>query len=333
MLDFGLLPKVCEQDGEVGREHEVYFLQSAIQKSILNTNELGTDGTNGMTSPQSSLQKASMSVDESEDVFMTSQAPSKGQSRSQPFDNLPDLQVISNRTLRSASKRQEKTAKIEKSKIIVHGAQVRSIEEQLVNVEGHLQSCQSELKNTKDKLNASKKALEETKAVLAGKKKDLATSRREHQKSKGLRRSLKKANKDLEQDLKASREELSQCRDDLFSLQKVAQIPDTIITERFDYICQHIMNWIDTRMANFGKANPDVELDNMFVVGEDKEATRFMQLHPRAGEHLARWLVHRFLQDNIFPKKAYFWGLPAEAAHMLWKAEVQMAELDPPRGV
>ena len=308
MLYFDLLPRVREGDGESGGEIDVHSLQLSLQEAI---------------KPES----------ESEDVTMTDQAPVGGQSQGQLSADTPDLEVTSVRTLRSASKWQEQHVKNRIPKIKDHEVRAGSVEDILASAGLPLQIYQNKLEDAQNKLATSKEDFKKTKAQLIGKKRDLAACRRKLKESKNIGSRMKNANSELRDDLTAFQEELSKCKDDLFNLQKVTQIPDSTITKRFESIGQQIVHWIDAEAAAFEKAHPEAEPDHFFSVGEDKYAMNILRLHPGAGEHLARYLIHRFLQKNVFGNKVYFFGLSGETAELLRKAELKMAELDPPRGI
>ena len=325
MLDFDYLPTVQEEDVDVEREYEVQIPQLSCQEAVMAANESQT-GEDELHSLQPLPEKAVTREDESDDIVMTHEAPVEKQNGSQSSDD-QEVQLTEVRILRSASKRQAKTVKtLEKSK-------ADSVEENLVDAILHLQSCQSELKDTKDKLATSKKDLKKTKGQLTGMRKKLATCRRELQETKGVIRQMKGTNRDLLHTLEASREELSNCMDDLFSLQGVAQVPDSTITERFESLDQQIIYWIDAEVAKFEKVHPEAESDYVFSRSEFGPVKGFLRLHPDAGEHLARYLIHCRLQEQVFGGHVYLFGLPEETAGLLWEAERKLAELDPPRGM
>lgn len=271
-------------------------------------------GEDELHSLQPLPQKAVNREDESDDIIMTDEAPVEKQNGSQASDDR-EPQLIEVRILRSASKKAD------------------SVEENLVNDCLRLQSCQSELKDTKDKLATSKKDLKKTKGQLTGMRKELATCRRKLQETKGVIRQMKGTNSDLQHTLEASREELSTCMDDLFSLQGVAQVPDSTITERFESLDQQIIYWIDAEVARFEKVHPEAEPDYVFSRSECGSVKGFLRLHPDAGEHLARYLIHCLLQEHVFGGHVYLFGLPEETARLLREAERKLAELDPPRGM
>ena len=312
MPDLNDLPPVQEEDVEIGRGDEVREMQSSSQEVAMAACGSETRGEEEVHSEQSSSQEAVVPEDKSEDIIMIDQPSIDKHNRGESSDTTGEVQLTSPRITRSASKRQRKTVE---------------------DVAVVLPSFKSGLQDTKNELAASKNDLKEAKAQLSGKKKDLAACRRDLQESKSLSRYLKKTNDDLQKTLKAYQEELSKCKDDLFSLQGVAQTPDSVITQRFESISQQIVNWIDTEIANYARANPGIDPDHVFSGSEQKRVTDFLQRHPGTGEHVARYVIHRLLQYHVFGNTRYFVGLPQETARLLQEAESGFAKLDPPRGM
>lgn len=350
MLYFDLLPMVRRPDMGVGGECEVYLLQPSLQeasmpaseldtggeyeahsqqssshKASMPVNELETGGDHEVKLHQSSIQKDSMPANESEDAVMTDQAPIGEQDQAQTSGGTSELQVVIFRSLRSADRLQQKTVKDGKPSIKGHGM---TADDSVVR----LQDCQNELKDNTAKLAASKKDLKKIKGQLHSKKKDLTACKRKLKASKGSGRDLKAKIKSLQDSLTVAQENLTKCKDDLFSLQTMTRIPDSLILDSFESLSQQIVQWIDAEVATFEKAHPEAKPDHVFSLGEDKFATAFLRDHPSAGEHLARFLIHRFSLVNVFWKTVSFFGLPEETAQLLWNAELRMAELDPPRG-
>ena len=318
---------VHEQDVKVERgECKVRSLRSSLKKATMPGKELGTGGEREGQLQQISSQKAGMPVNEPEDVITKGQAPIEEQSQGQTSSDTTERPLVIVETTRSANERQKKTAKKGNSRIKDHEASANKLEENLVNVKARLQSSQGNLKDTRNKLSASRKDVRKTKAQLTAKKRDLAACRRELQESKRFCRDMKEANKDLENHLAASQVELSECKDDLFSLQTVTQIPDSFISKHFESLSQKIVSWIDSEVAAFQKEHSKAEWDHMFLVGANEYAATFLRLHPGAGEHLARYMIHRFLQDNVFGKEVYFFGLSEENAQLLRTVEQNWAE-------
>lgn len=318
-------------ESETEGKCEVQSQRPSSQKASMTTIKLKNEGEFDVQSEQSSSQKANMPGNESEDAMVTEQAPVEEQSQGQA-DKTPELSLVEVRVTRSASKGQE-TTKMGKLGVKNHAATTDRPKRNIMDAEGRLQNCESELKDSKKKLAGSKKDLKRTKSRLRSLRKDLAACRKSLKASKNVGHSLKANIRVLQRSLMTSKEELIECQDDLFGLQTVTQIPDSAVSRHFESLSQRIVEWIDAEVANFERAHPEAKPDQILSVGGHKYATTFLRLHSGAGEHLARFLIHRFLQDNVFGKQVYFFGLPEEIAQWLRKAEARMAELDPPRGL
>ena len=316
-----------EEDMDHGQGTEVGVDHSSSQKVAMTACGSETRGVEEVLSLQSSTQEAGIHEDDSEYIIMTDRPLIITRNRGQPSDATGELQLTLSRVTRSASKRQEKTVEP------LEGSRADSVEKKLADAELRLQSYRTELEDIRIKLATSKKELKDKKSQLWSKKKDLAGCKREHQKSKGVIRDMKTTNSELQKSLQASEKQLSQCKDDLFSLQGVAQIPDSTISKRFESICQQIVHWIDTEVARFEKAYPEAEPDLLFSGSKHKPSTDFLQQHPGAGENLVRYHIHRLLGLHVFEKSVYFFGLPEETARLLGEAELKLAEFDPPRGI
>ena len=345
---------------ENGGEYDVQTKHSSAQEAIMPAK--GQEVVGEYEEKSSSGQKASRPANELEDITMTNPIPIGERTQGQSSGDTDELQSVSPMLLGSADERQGKGIKQGKASIKDYEATTNRLEKTQTNVQVRLQSFQSQPKDTKKQLAVSKTRAglkntnaqpqsqpkdtkkkvavsktragsKITKAQPQSQKKELAACRRNLKASKKNGRDLTAKIKDLQKCLADSREEFCRCKDDLFSLQTVTQISDSIISGLFESLSQHIVQWIDMEVAAFEKANAEDDLDRIWSIGGDKVAATFLRLHPHAGEHLARYLIHRFLQNNIFGKKIYFFGLPDETAQLLRKAELNMAELDPPKGM
>ena len=316
-----------EEDVKSGRRCEVHTERSSPQKAAMAASGPEIGEGNKVHRKKPSTQKAVVLVNESEDIVMTDRAPTDRQSQGQIPEDTDEVQLTEVRITRSASKWQGRAVETEKK------PEANSVAEKFENAKVYLQSCQSAFEDTQEKLAVCEQDLKDKQAQLCRKKKDLATCRRQLKEYKAVIRDMKKANKDLEETLEASHEELSKCKDDLFSLQGVAQTPDSTISKRFETISQQIIHWIEMAVATFEKTNPDAEPDAMFSAGEYGITKEFMRLHPGAGEYLVRYFIHCFLARFVFGATVNFFGLPEETAQLLQEAELKFAELDPPRGI
>ena len=163
-------------------------------------------------------------------------------------------------------------------------------------------------------------------------KQELAGVRRELKASQGQLQETYEELRKTRRKLAASQEELTICKDEMFGSQPTTQIPDSRVAKEFENLCQQIVNWVEAEVVVFEKAHPEEGQEHVFSMGEDKEAAQFMAQHPTGGEHLAVYMIHRWLQDNLFGRKLSCIGLPAETIQLLESVEQSMAHLDPPRG-
>ena len=136
----------------------------------------------------------------------------------------------------------------------------------------------------------------------------------------------------LREKVAASQRELSACKDDLFRLQPIAQIPDSDIFKDFDFICQQIVNWIDVELLSFEQANPHLSQEDFFSVGGDMKIARRLQKDTELGEYLSRYMIHRYLEAKLLGQNCSLLGLTKGAYEFLQSTERSMAKLDPPRG-
>ena len=305
--------------------------------------------------PLPSYQEINKPKTDSEDVVMIDQAPTQVRAQGRHSDDTAEIQLISEeefnipqgtppdshlvRYLRSETKRQEKEIETQRTTINRLKNDEEDLEEDLADVDLHLQSCESELEDALKKLAACEQALQKTRVELAQQRatgilsaQNLVASRGKIGDLEDIVCTLEANNGDLHDKLVASQKQLSQCKDDLFSLQPAVQTPDSTISREFESIGQQIVHWIDAEAVAFEKAHPEEEADHIFSAGQDRHASQFLRQTPGAGEHLARYLIHRFLRDNLFGAKMCILGLKDETTHMLYEAESTMARLDPPRG-
>ena len=129
----------------------------------------------------------------------------------------------------------------------------------------------------------------------------------------------------------ALQKELSACKDDVFRLQPAPPLTDSEIVRKFESINQQIVNWIAAEVFAFEKAYPN-GAEQIFSVENDREAMVFLNARPAAGEHLAKFMIHRFLQVHIFSDDIYLFALPEGVQTLVQMIEGSMAKLKPRRG-
>ncbi len=306
-----------EQHAEAGGEYDVLSLQPSAQKEDVPTNK-------------------------SEDAVMSGQAPIEVQSQDEPVDDMVNLEFITKdvfergrklaKRLRAASRRLRKTVQKQKTKIESLNTKTDVLRDQLGDADRDQENCGQELKDTQAQLATTKQALQASKAHWTRQNETVKRLRTDLKESKDVVRNVKGISRDLKDKLAASQEELSRCKDDLFSLQPMAQVADSSIVRELEIVSQEAVHWIEAEVAAFGKAHPGTEPEHIFSSGRTQDATMILQHHPTAGEQMARYLIHRFFQANLFGKRFYLLGLKEETAQLLQKAELSMRKFDPPIG-
>ena len=151
-------------------------------------------------------------------------------------------------------------------------------------------------------------------------------------KAMGSKTAAEQEAEQLRSELNATWSQLQVCKDDLFRLQPLAQIPDTEIIKEFESICQDVVSWIDVEISAFEKSHPSAKSGQIFSGGQSFEATNLLERFSTFGEYLVRSVVHRCLRNTMFSRSVYLLGLPNEIKRYLQAAEERMANLEPPRG-
>ena len=296
---------------------------------------------------------------EARDIITTKVADAQERTQRAPSIVSTDLQVISKAEFidpkedvipksRKENKRESKRIKEQQSSIASLTAQANPARDGLTAAHVELQVCRGiqipvcslqaatvPLRQSPRQLSTSKNRtsyVQDDLQKVGQLKRELASVRRVLKASKDDLSRAENTNKELQEELAASQVNLTTCKDELFRLQPIAQIPDSRVVKDFENLCQQVVNWIETQVAIFEKAHPENRQEYIFSPGEDNKAAQFMAQHPRGGEHLAVHMIHRWLQDNLFGRKLSCVGLPAEAIQLLERAEQSMARLDPPRG-
>ena len=222
----------------------------------------------------------------------------------------------------------------------------------LVDIQAELNACKEEQKRLqKDQLSyqseivAYERELREAREIAAhfhDIRKDLQTEQKAHEATQRKLQGYKTKQphtqvndtelQDLGERLAASQRELSACKDDLFRLQPIPQIPDSDISRNFDSICQQIINWIDGELLGYEHANPHLNQKDFFLVGGNIRIARHLQKNTELGEYLTRNMIHCYLEGKLLGPNCPPLGLTRGDQELLQRAERSMAKLDPPRG-
>ena len=198
----------------------------------------------------------------------------------------------------------------------------------LNTAEWDLHNCQKELRKVQRmKENAQRKSTEQLQEL----RQKLKDSKRELKASQIATTQYTQSLQGVQAHVITLQSELTACKDDLFRLQPAPPPPDSEIVRGFGIINQAIVNWIGAKLFAFEKAYPN-GTNQTFSVENDREATIFLKAHPAAGEHLAKFMIHRFLQVHVFSDDIYLFNLVEKTQVLLRRIEESMAGLKPPRG-
>ncbi|KAL8847995.1 MAG: hypothetical protein Q9221_006957 [Calogaya cf. arnoldii] len=154
---------------------------------------------------------------------------------------------------------------------------------------------------------------------------------------------LKALKTQLEQDLGVTRQkkssvehELQACKDDLFKLQPIAQIPDSDIAQSYDDLNEHISSWMEGVIARFESKHRERHhgpLPNLFHHGDVTAAADFLADFPMfGGEYLVRCYLQMLLQRMVFADSILLHGLDEPQTALFRSIENSMATSKPPRG-
>ncbi|KAL9000688.1 MAG: hypothetical protein Q9169_000724 [Polycauliona sp. 2 TL-2023] len=139
---------------------------------------------------------------------------------------------------------------------------------------------------------------------------------------------MRQLNKNLQQDLQA-------CRDDLFTLQPVAQAPDSDIAQSYDDLNEHISSWMEGVIARCEaryRERHDGRLPKLFRHGGVPAVAEFLDGYPTfGGEFLVRCFMQNLLQRMIFGGHILLLGLDTTATALLRSIEQSMVASKPPR--
>lgn len=258
-----------------------------------------------------------------------------------------------NRRLQQSEKRYKATIRDHELELSQANENNQNARMELADMQQEIQTLKKQLDNQKkveEKLQRAEAALTETRTSRK-EWMNLATSLRKD--LKGRENQLKATQRDLQalqsshtrqqnngstlqelrQKLATSQKELSTCKDDLFRLQPVAEVPDSNISKAFEGVCQQIVSWIDVELDAFEQENPGAKAEDIFAMGDDQKSEHLLRKYPGVGEHLTRYMIHRYLKNNLFGKNVYMLGLSDENKELLQRTEQSMASLDPPRGM
>ena len=130
--------------------------------------------------------------------------------------------------------------------------------------------------------------------------------------------------------------ELQACKDDLFRLQPVSQLPDSSIAQRFENLDNGICDWTDQEISlyldEWHPKNSDAQ-PRLFHHNGDPMMQGFLSHYPvTGGDNVIRFMLHYLIQKNLFDDKVLLVGLTSMDSEWLRWIEQGMSRLQPPRG-
>ena len=130
--------------------------------------------------------------------------------------------------------------------------------------------------------------------------------------------------------------ELQACKDDLFRMQPMSQVPDSTIAQRFESLDDQICNWIETQISHFmdeWQAKHDGDQPKLFDHNGDRTTKHFLAYYPdTGGEYMIRSIVHYYIQKYILGDGILLFGLSESLGDSLIGIEQSMSRLQPQRG-
>lgn len=130
--------------------------------------------------------------------------------------------------------------------------------------------------------------------------------------------------------------ELQACKDDLFRIQPMSQVPDSTIAQRFESLDAQICDWIGTEISGFldaWQAEYPGDQPKLFHHDGYFDTQNFLaEYSEMGGEYVIRHVIHRHLQKKLFDDGICLFSLGAKDVSFLNIIEHGMSRLEPSRG-
>ena len=147
---------------------------------------------------------------------------------------------------------------------------------------------------------------------------------------------LREANSVSQDRIAALDRELQACKDDLFRVQPMSQVPDSTIAQRFASLDDRICDWTETQISRFmdkWQAKHHSDQPKLFDHDGDRTTKGFLAHYPdTGGEYMVRSIIHYYLQKYLFGDKILLFGLNDSLIDWLEMIEQSMSRLQPQRG-
>ena len=132
------------------------------------------------------------------------------------------------------------------------------------------------------------------------------------------------------------RRDLQHCKDDLFKMQPVAPVADSVISQQYESLSHAISDWVDNEVSRFAdewQRNNGDEPPEIFQHGGIDLFKEILALYPDSGgEHVIRFVIFFILHKELFDFEIFLFGLPATERDCLKRTGRSMRFSDPPRG-
>ena len=147
---------------------------------------------------------------------------------------------------------------------------------------------------------------------------------------------LRETNSVLQERIAVLDRELQACKDDLFRVQPMSQVPDSTIAQRFASLDDQICDWIETQISRFmdeWQATNHGGQPKLFDHGGDPTTKTFLAYYPdTGGEYMVRSIIQYYLQKHLFGDNVLLFGLSDNDVNFLKWIEQSMSRLQPQRG-
>ena len=150
-------------------------------------------------------------------------------------------------------------------------------------------------------------------------------------------RSLKEQKKTLQNDADELRkqvaslqEQLESCKDALFSLRPLAQVPDSEIVSDYESLCASISDWVGSQLRDFEEraATPVTAVSG----GDRPDWEVLLKGEPRIDEYLIGSLIHDRIHQDFLGNHILYFGIPQDMAKWLQEWEESMRRVKPRKG-
>ena len=195
----------------------------------------------------------------------------------------------------------------------LHISEINDISGQALLKMQELQGIMANLEDFPQQLLSLQKGLKED---LQSRTKSLALSERNKQ--------LEKRYLMLEREKESIEQDLTTCKDDIFRLQPVEPIPESVLIADLDSLCKSLGDWIEVEISEFEHANPAMDLQEIMAVQPISPEGKYLRNVPKATVPLIKRIVWKWMILSAFSDDVMLWGLCDIATMSLMDAQNAM---------